>query len=433
MAAAELESAEQRIRAARADLSAHVKGIQREAFKIVKSPYVIGGVAASAAVAGALTYLRMHKHAKVKVKAPPRMRMRFPMNLGGTSTLFKWGQRLLPLLGIFGGAKAAKPDPRSFPVVVDQSKDADAAKAVAAANPGFVGRQWYLIKEAFKSWQDDYAPSMGAALSYYTLFSLAPLLLIVIAVAAMIFGQEAAQGEILGQLRGVMGEEGAVAVEGMLKSASTGGEGPLAMIVGIVMLVLGATAVFGELQSALDRIWRTPAPKEESGILHMLRTRLLSFGLVLGLGFLLIVSLVVSAGLSALGKWYGGWFEGWEILLQILNFAVSFGIFTVLFAMIYKLMPRAKISWHDVWTGAAVTSLLFTVGKVLIGLYLGKSTIASGFGAAGSLVVLVAWVYYSAQIFLLGAEYTWVYAKEHGSHSKKPEEGDPPAVPEQPG
>jgi len=433
MAAAELESAEERIRAARADLSAHVRGIKREAFKIVKSPYVIGGVAASAAVAGALTYLRIHKQVKVKVKAPPRIPMRFPMNLGGTSTLFKWGQRLLPLLGIVGGAKAAKPDPRSFPVVVDQSKDADAAKAVAAANPGFVGRQWYLIKEAFKSWQDDYAPSMGAALSYYTLFSLAPLLLIVIAVAAMIFGQEAAQGEILGQLRGVMGEEGAVAVEGMLKSASTGGKGPFAMIVGIVMLVLGATAVFGELQSALDRIWRTPAPKTESGILHMLRTRLLSFGLVLGLGFLLIVSLVVSAGLSALGKWYGGWFEGWEILLQILNFAVSFGIFTVLFAMIYKLMPRAKISWHDVWTGAAVTSLLFTVGKVLIGLYLGKSTIASGFGAAGSLVVLVAWVYYSAQIFLLGAEYTWVYAKEHGSHSKKPEKGDPPAVPEQPG
>ncbi len=433
MAAAELESAEQRIRAARVDLSAHVKGIKREAFKFVKSPYVLGGVAATAAVAGALTYFRMKKQVTVKVKAPPRMRMRLPANLGGTSTLFKIAQGLLPLLGIIGGAKAAKPDPRSFPVVIEKPKEADKAKAEAATKRGFVGQQWYLIKEAFKAWQDDYAPSMGAALSYYTLFSLAPLLLIVIAVAAMIFGQEAAQGEILGQLRGVMGEEGAVAVEGMIKSASTGGKGPIATIVGIVMLMLGATAVFGELQSALDRIWRTPAPKTESGILHLLRTRLLSFGLVLGLGFLLIVSLVVSAGLSALGKWYGGWFEGWEILLQMLNFAVSFGIFTVLFAMIYKLMPRARISWRDVWTGAAVTALLFTVGKVLIGLYLAKSSLASGFGAAGSLVVLVAWVYYSAQIFLLGAEYTWVYAKEHGSHSKKPDEGAPPSVPEQPG
>jgi membrane protein len=428
MAAAELESAEQRIAAARADLSAHVRGIKSEALKVAKSPYVIGGAVATVAAAGFLAFTRHQKQVKVKVRAP---KVRVPsMNLGGTSALFKLGEGLLPLLGMLVGAKTAKPDPRSFPVVIEKPKGD--AKAAAAVKRGFAGRQLDLIKQAFKAWQDDYAPSMGAALSYYTLFSLAPLLLIVIAVAGMVFGQEAAQGEILGQLRGIMGEEGAIAVEGMIEAANKPGKSALATIVGIALLLLGATAVFGELQSALDRIWRTPAPKKESGILHMLRTRLLSFGLVLGLGFLLMVSLVVSAGLSAFGKWYGGWFEGWEILLQVLNFAVSFGIFTVLFAMIYKLMPRAKISWHDVWTGAAVTALLFTVGKVLIGLYLGRSTMASGFGAAGSLVVMLAWVYYSAQIFLLGAEYTWVYANQDGSYSKRIPQGDPPAVPQRP-
>jgi membrane protein len=274
---------------------------------------------------------------------------------------------------------------------------------------------------------------MGAALSYYTLFSLAPLLIIVIAVAGMVFGQEAAQGEIVAQLRGIMGEEGAVAVEGMLSAAREPAKGVVATIVGLAILLLGATAIFGELQSALDRIWRVPVPKKESGIWHLLRTRLLSFGLVLGLGFLLVVSLVVSAALAALGKWWGGWFQGWDVFLEILNFAVSFGIFTLLFAMIYKIMPRASIPWHDVWTGAAVTALLFTIGKVLIGLYLGKSNLASGFGAAGSLVVLIAWVYYSAQIFLFGAEYTWVYANRHGSRVQKPVPGDAPTVPSRSG
>ena len=288
-----------------------------------------------------------------------------------------------------------------------------------------------MIKAAVKAWVDDYAPSMGAALAYYTLFSLAPLLIIVIAVSGMVFGQEAAQGEIVVQLRGIMGEEGAVAVQGILKAAREPAQGIVATIVGIVVLLLGATAVFGELQSALDRIWRVPAPDGESGIWHLLRTRLLSFGLVLGLGFLLVVSLVVSAALAALGKWWGGWFEGWDVVLEILNFAVSFGIFTLLFAMIYKIMPRARISWRDVWTGAAVTALLFTVGKVLIGLYLGKSGLASGFGAAGSLVVLLAWVYYSAQIFLFGAEYSWVYANRCGSHVQNPDPGDARAVPSQ--
>ena len=304
------------------------------------------------------------------------------------------------------------------------------AQNPAMKTTGWIAGQWHLITAAFKAWSDDYAPSMGAALSYYTLFSLAPLLIIVIAVAGMVFGQDAARGEILGQLRGIMGEEGAIAVEGMLKAASNTSESIVATIIGTVVLLLGATAVFGELQSALDRIWRTPAPQEESGLWHLVHTRLLSFGLVLGLGFLMMVSLVVSAGLAALGKWWGGWFHGWDILLEVLNFAVSFGIFTLLFAMIYKLMPRARISWRDVWTGAAVTAFLFSVGKVLIGLYLGKSSLGSGFGAAGSIVVLLAWVYYSAQIFLLGAEYTWVYANRRGSHAGRPAPAPAREVPE---
>jgi membrane protein len=308
---------------------------------------------------------------------------------------------------------AAQPQPALAPVKVAAETPVQAPTEAPAH--GWLGRQWQLIKTAVKGWSDDHAPSMGAALSYYTLFSLGPLLLIVIAVAGMVFGQEAAQGEILVQLRGIMGEEGAVAVEGLLKAAREPSKGILATIGGVALLILGATAVFAELQNALDRIWETPAAKKESGIWAMVRSRLLSFGLVLGLAFMLMVSLVVSAGLAALGNWWGAWFEGWETFLQVLNFVVSFGIFTALFAMIYKLMPSVKIAWGDVWTGAAVTALLFSIGKMLIGLYLGKSALASGFGAAGSFVVLLAWVYYSAQIFLLGAEYTWAYAKSHGS------------------
>lgn len=288
---------------------------------------------------------------------------------------------------------------------------------------------WELIKKSVTAWIDDYAPSMGAALAYYTVFSIAPLLIIVIAVAGFVFGQEAVQGEIAAQLGGLIGEEGAVAVQGLVESASEPAQGIVATVIGIVLLVIGATTVFGELQSSLDRIWRVPAPSEASGIWNLLRTRLLSFGMVLGLGFLLLVSLVASAGLAAFGTWWGGAFAGWEALLHVLNLAISFALITGLFAMIYKIMPRADIAWRDVWVGAAVTALLFEIGKFLIGLYLGKSGVTSGFGAAGSLVVLLVWVYYSAQIFLLGAEFTWVYAHEHGSKADEPEPLSAPIVP----
>ena len=281
---------------------------------------------------------------------------------------------------------------------------------------------WALVKTAASSWIEDYAPSMGAALSYYTIFSIAPLLLIVISIAGLVFGQEAARGEIVSQLGGLMGADAAKAIEGLLTSVSKPGKGVLSTVIGIVVLLIGATTVFGELQDALDRIWRAPARKG-SGLWNLRRARVLSFGLILAVGFLLIASLVFSAALSALGKWWAPIFGAWEPLLQVVNFVVSFGLITVMFALIYKIMPRVHIQWHDVWIGAGVTALLFTIGKFLIGLYIGKSSVASGFGAAGSLVVVLIWVYYSAQIFLLGSEFTWVSAHMYGSLKGQPMPG----------
>lgn len=272
-----------------------------------------------------------------------------------------------------------------------------------------------LIKTAIGSWLDDYAPSMGAALAYYTMFSIAPLLLIVISVAGLIFGEEAAAGEIFAQLQGMMGEEGATAVQGLLESVSQPDRGAIGTIFGIVLLLVGATTVFGELQDDLDRIWRAPERAKGGGLWSLLRARLLSFGMILGIGFLLITSLIFSAALAALGKWWSPIFGGWEVLAHVVNFIVSFAMVTAAFAMIYKIMPRVSIAWHDVWIGAVVTAILFTIGKFLIGLYVGKAGVASGFGAAGSLVVVLVWVYYSAQIFLLGAEFTWAYSHAHGS------------------
>lgn len=288
---------------------------------------------------------------------------------------------------------------------------------------------WILTKAAASSWVDDYAQSMGAALAYYTMFSIAPFLLIVISVAGLIFGVEAARGEIAFQLRGLMGRESADAVQRLLDSASKPAESVAAAVAGIVLLLVGATSVFAELQDALDRIWR--APKSKLGLWSLLRTRLLSFGTIAGISFLLMVSLVVSAALAALGKMWGPRFEDWQTLVAAINFLVSFALTTSVFAMIYKVMPRVKVAWADVWIGSIVTALLFTIGKALIGLYIGRSGVTSGFGAAGSLVVTLLWVYYSAQIFLLGAEFTWAYALTFGSRKGKKLVGAAPAVPSQ--
>lgn len=281
-----------------------------------------------------------------------------------------------------------------------------------------------LVRKSVNAWLDDYAPSMGAAISYYTVFSIAPLLLIVIAVAGFVWGREAVEGELIQQLAGMLGEDGARGVQALIQSANKPEQGLLAGAISGVLLLVGATTVFAELQSALDRIWRVPEHQKMSGLWATLRARLLSLGLILGLGFLLAVSLVFSAAVAALGHWAGQALPAWEALLQLANTGLSLGVSALLFAMIFKLMPRAHVAWKDVWVGAGVTALLFEAGKVLIGLYIGKSSITSSFAAAGSLVVLLVWVYYSAQIFLLGAEFTWVYAHEHGSR-KKDAEGAP--------
>jgi len=272
-----------------------------------------------------------------------------------------------------------------------------------------------LLKDTVLAWIDDYAPSMGAALAYYTVFSVAPLLLIVIAVAGLAFGDEAARGAVVEQIGGMVGEDGAKAIESMLVSLSAPAAGSLTALLSLLTLLVGATTVFAELQSALDRIWRVPERKKPSGLWELLRARVLSFGMILGIGFLLIVSLVASAALAALGRYWtpmGG--EG-ELLGHLLDMILSFGMVTVVFAMIYKIMPHADVRWPDVWLGALVTAVLFTIGKLLIGLYIGKTGVATGYGAAGSLVIVLVWVYYSAQIFLLGAEFTWLYANRFGS------------------
>jgi membrane protein len=285
---------------------------------------------------------------------------------------------------------------------------------------------WALAKQSFAAWSEDYASSMGAALAYYTLFSLAPLLLVVIGLAGLVYGQEAARGAVIAQFAGLIGEDGSLAIQGLLKSASQPTQSLIASLIGILTLIVGATSSFAELQSDLDRIWRAPAAMKPTGIVGLLRARLLSFGLIVSMGFLLLVSLVVSAVLAAVSKWYSAWFPGWIVTMEIINQLVSLTFVTALFAMMYRILPSVRVAWDDVWRGALATAVLFTIGKYLIGLYLGKAGIASGFGAAGSLVVVLVWVFYSAQIFLLGAEFTWLYAHSHGSRANS---APPKAVP----
>jgi membrane protein len=275
------------------------------------------------------------------------------------------------------------------------------------------------VKESVWAWIDDYAMSLGAAIAFYTIFSLAPILIIVIFVAGLVFGEETARAELMSQISQFAGEDAAGAVEGVLEEASRPGSGILAMAFSLVVLVVGATTVFTELRSALNRIWQVPdAP--EGGIWAMLWSRAIAFVLVLAVAALLLGLVAVSAVLSALGDVWSAYIGGWNIALRLLDLLVSFAILTILFALIYQYVPRADIAWSDVWLGAAVTAVLFIIGRYLIGLYLGTAGVGSGFGAAGSLVVLLMWVYYSAQIFLLGAEFTWVYAHRHGSRAATP-------------
>ncbi len=269
-----------------------------------------------------------------------------------------------------------------------------------------------LFKQAAIAWIDDRAPSMGAALAFYTAFSLAPLLVIVIAVAGMIYGVDAARGAIVGQFSDLLGSVGAEALEKLLIAAAIEPGSIGATILGFALLFVGATTVLVELEDDLDRIWEAP-PRKESGIVAMIRARLISFSLILGIGFLLLVSLLVGSGLAALAHYWRFSVTDASAVFT-LDFTVTVAVFTIVFAMLYKFLPHVAIAWADVWAGALVTAVLFNLGRLAIGFYLGNSAIASTYAAAGSFVVLLLWLYYSAQIFLFGAEFTWAYAKRRG-------------------
>lgn len=278
-----------------------------------------------------------------------------------------------------------------------------------------------ILKETYKDWSEDKASQLAAALAYYTAFSIAPLLLISIVVAGFVFGREAAQGQIFAQLEGLLGADAASVIQTSVANSQQSGAGTISAIVGIVTLVWSASSLFAQLQEALNTIWDVK-PDPQAGMLAMVKRRFLSMTMVLGIAFVLLVSLVLSAGLSAVGALLGNILPGGTVVWQIVNFVISFAIVTALFAAIYKVLPDATISWSDVWIGAAVTALLFTVGKLLIGLYLGHASIGSTFGAAGSLLIFLVWVYYSAQILFFGAEFTQVYARKYGSRIQ-PAEG----------
>jgi membrane protein len=272
---------------------------------------------------------------------------------------------------------------------------------------------WPLLKDTAKKWLEDDLLQYGAALAYYTVFALAPILFIAISIAGLIFGRDAVQGRLVGEIQGLIGPQGAEAVQAMLANIWRTGHGTLATIVGVVTLLLGASGVFGQLQSTLNRIWEV-TPKPNLGIWGFLRARFLSFGMVLGVGFLLLVSLIVSAILSGVSAYAIGLVPGLKVLFEVLNFVVSFAIVTLLFAMIFRYLPDAHVSWEDVWAGSIATSLLFSIGRFLIGLYLGRSSVTSAYGAAGSLVVILLWTYYSSQILFFGAEFTRAYACRFG-------------------
>ncbi|MBE9014372.1 YihY/virulence factor BrkB family protein, partial [Pseudanabaenaceae cyanobacterium LEGE 13415] len=267
-----------------------------------------------------------------------------------------------------------------------------------------------LVRDTVNEWNEDNVPLLAAALAYYTMFSLAPLLIIVIAIAGAIYGEEAARGEIVQQIQGLVGREGAEFIQSMIQNANRPDSGGgIATLVGIGFLIFGASGVFGQLQAALNTIWEVK-PKPGRAVKSFIQARFLSFAMVLVIGFLLLVALVLSAALSGISSYFGGFLPEAFQIGRILNFVLSFALITLLFASIYKFLPDVEVPWKNLWVGAAVTALLFNIGKYLIGLYLGNSSVGSTYGAAGSLVVVLLWVFYSAQILLFGAEFTQVYS-----------------------
>jgi membrane protein len=284
-------------------------------------------------------------------------------------------------------------------------------------------RVYRVLLASVNAWIDHRGASKGAALAFYTLFSMTPILILAIAVAGRFFGAEAAQGEIIAQLQGLVGPNGARAIQALLAAARDPASGVVATIVSSVLLLVGATSVFAELKDSLDELWGVEQPLQ-SGIMALVRTRLLSFGLIVVLAFLLLISLIVSAALAVLERYAMGLWSSSVPAFSLLSSLISFGVFACLFAVVYKTLPNAVLSWHDVWIGALVTAALFSLGKYAIGLYLGNSAVASSFGAAGSVIALLLWVYYSAQIFFLGAEFTRQYALRLGSLQRRSSDGE---------
>jgi membrane protein len=276
---------------------------------------------------------------------------------------------------------------------------------------------WRLLKETLDEWQQDKVDRMAAALAYYTLFSIAPLLVIAVAVAGAVFGQEAARGEIVTQIQGLLGKAGAEVVQAALANTQNpqAGNGIVPSIVSGLALLFGASGVFVQLQDSLNAVWNVE-PSPQAGVKAVVRKRIFSFAMVITIGFILMVSLVVSAGLAALSTFTNQLFPALAVFWKLFNLAISLGVFTLLFALIYKYLPDIRIAWRDVFIGAFFTSVLFSIGKELLGLYLGNGAFGSTYGAAGSLVTVLAWIYYSVQIMLFGAEFTQVYTRKYGSH-----------------
>lgn len=291
-------------------------------------------------------------------------------------------------------------------------------------SPTFSVRQIRLLLiETVREWLNDGVPSLGAALAYYSVLSVGPILLIAISIAGLVFGQEAASGHIYYEIRSLVGHQGAEAIQTVIANSQNKEEGFWATAIGIVTLLVASTALFGQLQSSLNKVWNVEA--KPAGILHILQKRFLSFAMVVVIGFLLLISLLVSAGLAAFGDYFANSMP--VGVMVILNFMVSLGVTTLLFAMIFKILPDVHLQWKYVWVGAAITAVMFTLGKSVIGLYLGQSALSSTYGAAGSLIVVLIWIYYSTQILFFGAEFTQVYARHCGHYPAPVKDAQPAA------
>jgi membrane protein len=288
------------------------------------------------------------------------------------------------------------------------------------ANPGAVKNFLPLLKATFASWSAHNAPRMGAALAFYTALSLAPLVLLVVGIVSLVVEQDAARARIVTEFSTLIGKEGGATIETILAHAPKGGGGTWAAVIGFAALLFGASAVFGELQESLNAIWEVP-PRKRRWI-TLIRDRLLSMATVFVLGFLVLVSLLLSAGIAALSASMTAWLPGARVIWECANTLVLLLVVTLLFAALFRLLPDVKVAWRDVWTGAAMTAALFIIGKFLLGFYIGRSAFASAYGAAGSLVIVLLWVFYSAQIFFFGAEFTRAFAQRHGSHCHGPRE-----------